>query len=113
MPEIKPHLTEDEVRSLLQEQFAAPVVHLEIVQGGQIAQTYSFTVAGQDYVIRFNHDNMGANFEKEAYIQQHFISPPIPMPRIVQVGRRQDLHFAIAHKAPGRRLDTLPPAEYT
>lgn len=112
MPAIKPALSVEQVTALLQEHFPTPIDHLSIINNGQIAETYSFTSGGQAYIVRFNRDNMGANFPKEAFIAGRIASPRIPMPRIVHIGRFQELHYSINVKVPGRPLDQLPPAEY-
>lgn len=62
--------------------------------------------------MRFNQDNMGANFPKEAFIAGRIASPHIPIPRIVHVGRLQELHYSITVKVPGRPLDQHSPTEY-
>jgi hygromycin-B 4-O-kinase len=108
---LKPQIAEHTVRALLEEHFARPVAELSTIHSGQIAQTFSFAVDRQDYIIRFNTSRMAANFGKEAYIAEHFADPRVPIPRIVRVGRFEDLHFAISHKVPGVTLISLPPAE--
>ncbi len=80
MPAIKPALSDEQVIALLQEHFPTPIEHLSVINNGQIAQTYSFTSGGQDYIVRFNRDNMGANFPKEAFIAGRITSPRIPIP---------------------------------
>ncbi len=112
MPAIKPALTDEQVIALLQEHFPTPIENLAGINNGQIAQTFSFTSGGQEYIVRFNRDNMGANFPKEAFIASRVASPNIPIPRIVHVGRFQELHYSISVKVPGRPLDQLPAAEY-
>ena len=112
MPVIKPALSDEQVLALLQEHFPAPAERLTVINSGQIAQTCSFTSGGQEYIVRFNRDNMGANFPKEAFIAGRIASPRIPIPEIVHVGRFQELHYSITVKVPGRPLDRLPPAEY-
>jgi hygromycin-B 4-O-kinase len=112
MPAIKPALSNEQVITLLQEHFSAPIEHLSGINSGQIAQTFSFTSGGQEYIMRFNRDNMGANFPKEAFIAERIASPAIPIPHVVHVGRFQELHYSITVKVPGRPLDRLPPAEY-
>src|SRR5579872_2919476 len=112
MPAIKPELTGEQIVALLQQHFPTSIEHLAGIHSGQIAQTFSFTSGGQEYIVRFNKDNMGANFPKEAFIAEHITSPRIPIPRIVHVGRFEGLHYSITVKAPGLPLDQLPLAEY-
>lgn len=112
MPAIKPALSDEQTITLLQEHFSAPVEQLFEITSGQIARTFSFTSGGQEYIVRFNRDNMGANFPKEAFIARRIASPRIPIPGIVYVGRFQELHYSITVKVPGRPFDQLSAAEY-
>ena len=112
MPAIKPALSDEQIIALLQEHFPTPIEHLSVVHGGQIAQTFSFSTGEQDYIVRFNRNNMGANFPKEAFIARRVASSRIPIPRIVHIGRFQELHYCISVKVPGRPLDRLSPMEY-
>ncbi len=106
MGSLKPKVGHDEVASLLDQQFGEPVRRLQPMAGGSVAQTFSFLVGTQEYVIRFNQ-HMGANFEKEAPISRTIASPRIPIPPIVRIGRLRDLHYAISLKVPGTGLDNL------
>src|SRR5215218_10336401 len=102
MTSLKQQVAETAIRALLWRDVDTPV------GGGQIAQTYAFAVGDEDYVIRFNRDNMMVNFEKEAYVYAHFASPRVPIPPVVKVGRLETLHYIITRKMPGRPLTALP-----
>lgn len=112
MSEIKPSITTTEVLTLLQGHFTSPVTQLTAVQAGQVARTFSFRVAEQAYIIRFNSPKLAGAFAKEKYIFDHFSSPLVPVPTIVDLGEFQTFSFAIAHKLPGVLLNKLPPTEY-
>jgi hygromycin-B 4-O-kinase len=111
MTSIKPQVAETAVRALLWQEFGTPPSHLTVVGGGQIAQTYGFAAAGQEYIIRFNRDNMLVNFEKEAYVARRFGSARVPIPPVFRVGRLETLHYIITQKMPGRPLTALPLGE--
>lgn len=106
MPDIKPVVEQQDVIALLQQYFAGPVTQLLPLEGGEIARTFAFTAEQQEYVIRFNQ-HMGANFEKEAWLYPRLAAAGIPIAPLVQIGRFHDLHFAIAHKIAGKRMNTL------
>ena len=120
---IKPLVAPEEVAPLLQGYFGHAVRDLQRVEGGNVAQTYSFAVseetdgegpgaaAPREYIVRFNPP-MPVNFEKEAYVYEHFASPLVPVPRVVHVGRLGEVHYAISVKAPGRNLLQIPRDEY-
>jgi hygromycin-B 4-O-kinase len=110
MPSVKPAVDQHQIIRLLEEHFGQPVTGLQQLEGGQIAQAVAFAVDGDEYVLRVHAQVMGANFEKEAYIARHR-APSVPVPEMVHVGQLGSMPYAITRKCPGRRLDTLPPAE--
>jgi len=77
------------------------------IERGQVAQTLAFTVEDQPYVLRFNADNMDANFEKEDFIARYFVVKEVPIPAMVRYGRLGELHFCITEKAEGQCMDQL------
>ena len=122
-PGIKPLVTSEMVLPLLHEYFERPILNLQHVGGGNVAQTFSFTVGprsdldaantegNQDYIASFN-PTMLLNFEKQAYVEENFASPTIPVPRQVHRGRLGEVYFAITEKAPGQNLLQIPRSEY-
>ena len=117
---IKPLVTTEMVLPVLREYFDRPIRNLEVIQGGNVAQAFSFSVGSgqveetgepQDFIIRFNPP-MTINFEKEAYAYDKFASPIIPIPRVIQLGRLENIFFAITEKISGRNLLQIPRPEY-
>src|SRR5687767_8362760 len=108
MSDPKPSLTTTQVLTLLQDHFALPVTGLTPVEDGNVARTFSFSVAGHDYIIRFNSSALAEAFAKEAYIFRHFTSPHVPMPTIEHLGHFQTFSYAISPKLPGQPLNKLP-----
>jgi hygromycin-B 4-O-kinase len=113
MPEdLKAKVDSEQVLPLLKHHFGTSVTDLTHVEGGQISRTFSFRVGEQEYIVRFNKDNMlTANLPKEAYLSQKLTPFRIPIPEIVHVGRLGELYFAISRKAPGQMVETLSPQE--
>jgi hygromycin-B 4-O-kinase len=112
MPDLRAVVQPEEVLNLLSQHFDASVINLTPVEGGQVARTFAFLVGEQEYIIRFNKDNMmTSNLLKEAYLSQKLASTRIPIPPILHVGRLGALHFAISRKVPGRMLETLSAQE--
>ena len=107
MSTIKPGVEQRAALMLLEERFDGPVTGLQSIAGGLVAQAFGFSAGGQDYIIRFNIDNMDANYEKEAYISKHYGSASVPIPRVVAVGRLRELRYCITRRAIGQRLDQL------
>ena len=107
----KPQIAEADVLALLHECFAAPIEDLEVVSGGQIAQTYGFSAGGERYILRFTQ-HMGANLDKELFIQRLLAASPVPTAPILHVGRLGDLHYATSRRIPGAPLTSLPPDAY-
>jgi hygromycin-B 4-O-kinase len=112
MNSIKPVVEQEMILALLRETFALPIEALTPIEGGQVAQTFSFTAGDQAYVLRFNPGSFDVTFAKELFIATHFASPRIPILPILKVGRLGDLSYAISRKRAGRRLLALSRAEY-
>lgn len=112
MPDLRPVVASEQVLALLSQHFSTPVPDLVPVEGGQVARTFAFRTAEQEYIIRFNHDIMlDSNLPKEMYLMRKFAGTRIPLAPILHVGRLGDLQFAISRKMPGQMLETLSPQE--
>ncbi len=112
MLDLRPVVEETQVLALLNEHFSMAVTDLVSVEGGSVARTFAFRLGSQDYIIRFNLDKMlTSNFPKEAYLWQKLASTSIPMPPVLQVGRLDNLYFAISRKMPGKTLMHYKPEE--
>src|SRR5689334_5329397 len=99
MPDLRATVEHEQVLTLLCQHFNEPVSDLAPVEGGQVARTFAFHAGEQEYIIRFNKDNMlTSNFPKEEYVYRRLAATRIPMPPIVRVGRLGELHFAISRK---------------
>lgn len=111
----KPQIAEADALALLREHFTAPIADLSVIPGGEIAQIYAFSVNGEGHILRFA-PHMGANLEKELFIQGLFASSPalslVPIPPIFHIGRLGALHYAISRRMPGMPLSKLPPSGY-
>jgi hygromycin-B 4-O-kinase len=117
---IKPLVTPAMALAVLQDHFKRPIQNLQIIQGGNVAQTFSFTLGSeeeagskgaQDYIVHFNAP-MSVNFEKEAYLYGKFASSLILIPRVVHLGRLGEVSFAITEKLPGLNLLQIPRSDY-
>lgn len=112
MPDLRPFVASDQVRGLLDQHFTAPIHDLVPVEGGQVARTFAFRADTQEYIVRFNYDNMlDSNLPKEVYLMRKLAGTAIPLPPVLHVGRLGELHFAISRKMPGQMLETLDPQE--
>ena len=114
MPDLRPIIEQKQALVLLRQHFTEPITNLVPVEGGQVACTFAFRAGEQDYILRFNSaDHLPISFAKEVYLSQTIASPQIPIPRVTQVGRWQNLHFAISHRVPGQMVEQLPVQEFT
>ena len=112
MESVKPIVAEEVIFSLLKEVFDQPVRELVPVQGGLIAQAFSFRAGEKEYILRFTKNMMEATYRKEAFMYQHFASPAIPIPPVLKVGLLGDVFYAITEKMPGKGLTFLSLQEY-
>ncbi|UCG88233.1 MAG: aminoglycoside phosphotransferase family protein [Gemmatimonadota bacterium] len=108
---IKPAVEEERIREVLAPVFGASTTEIAPLRGGHVAETFRVCAEGSEYVLRFNADNMDANYEKEAYICDRYRSQSIPIPEVISFGRSGELHYCITRKVAGTRMDQLPLAE--
>ena len=112
MPDLRPSIEREQVLALLRQHFSEPVTNLLPLEGSQVARTFAFRAGKQDYILRFNAaDHMPISFAKEAFLARTIASPQIPIPPVTQVGRWQNLHFAISLRVPGQMVEKLPVQE--
>ena len=107
----KPQVANEDVYALLRERFTESIEELSVVSGGEVAQTYTFSASGDGYILRLA-PSMGANLEKERFIQKLLASSRVPIAPILHAGRLGELRYAISRRMPGTPLTELPPAEY-
>jgi hygromycin-B 4-O-kinase len=112
MDSIKPIVEQETILALLQASFTTPIEALVSLEGGQVAQTFSFTAGDQAYILRFSPGSFDVTFEKERFIYTHFASSSIPIPPILKIGKLGELSYAISRKIAGRRLLALTRTEY-
>jgi hygromycin-B 4-O-kinase len=107
----KTKVNEKEVESFLDARFKEQVLDLEAIKGGELSQAFSFSVQGENFVLRVNADSTG--FHKDVYAFKYFGSAQLPIPEITEIGElNQAQHFAISKKAKGTVLDKLSEEEY-
>lgn len=109
MPDLRATISQKQVLTLLSQYFSQPTTELQQLSGGQISRTFSFQSGDNACIVRFNQDNMlSSNLPKEQYISRLLASTSVPMPKILHVGRLEDLHYAISQKAAGQMVQELP-----
>ena len=111
MSDIKPIIEESLILDLLNKSFDQPIEQLESIQGGHMAQVFSFRSGSDDLVIRFTKENLGS-FQKEKFIYDNFATPTLPIPPIIKLGEIGNLYYAISKKMTGRELTALSKDEY-
>jgi hypothetical protein len=58
MPDLRPVVELPQVLDLLNQDFSTPVTDLVPVTGDVVARVFAFHADGQDYIIRFNPDEL-------------------------------------------------------
>jgi len=107
MASTKPTLPLTSVQALLERDFQAPITALTVVEEGQIAQTFSFTVADQEAFLQFNPDNMNQAGRTEAFFRDRFEQAHIPIRRVLRTGTHEGLAYNVSAKVPGTALTSV------
>jgi hygromycin-B 4-O-kinase len=106
MSQFKPNMDAGSAAAFLNDYWNGEVSGLQAVEQGELSRAYFFQVKGNDYIIRFNHS--GEGFARELSLYEHYHAQGLPMPRIVDTGKREDLYYCISERAPGTTLVRLP-----
>lgn len=107
MSTIKTVVEKSKVLDFLQNTYDKEIPSVELLQGGEQSQAFSFFSKGKELVIRVNKKDY--SYRKDDYAYKHFQNPKIPMPKIIKVGKfDESLYFAISERVEGENFDTLP-----
>ncbi|SDN69954.1 hygromycin-B 4-O-kinase [Paenibacillus sp. yr247] len=109
MIQFKPKMDLSTAEIFLQNVLNGPVSGVQPIEQGELSKVFSYSHQGKDFVIHFNSSREG--FEKERYLHETFSSQGIPIPRILEIGRANELYFSIAEKASGRTIISYPETE--
>ena len=104
----KPNIPIQDTLQLLRGKFDDSVTELTLLSGGEWSQAYSFIYQSKKYVLRWCHSS--ETFEKDAFASK-FRSAAMPIPEIIDSGRRFDTYYAISAFAEGKYIDNLTSAE--
>jgi hygromycin-B 4-O-kinase len=107
---VRPDLDRRAVERFLQQRLGCSVQGLRALKPGELCKVYAFVADGHEFVIRLG--TMRESFERDRYAFENFGSPRVPIPRIVEIGRFDDLWFAISDRLPGTPMFDLPRDEY-
>jgi hygromycin-B 4-O-kinase len=108
---VKTKVEQDSVLSFLNESFGESISNLEFLKGGESSQAFAFESKGDQLVIRVNNDDV--SFKKDAYVEEHFSLPTVPVPHIIEIGKFDERYFyCISKKAEGKTVNNLSEDEY-
>jgi hygromycin-B 4-O-kinase len=79
---------------------------LSPIDQGEWSSAYSYRSGEDEFIIRFSH--LDEDFRKDQFAYS-FVSPKLPIPRIVKIGEAFGGYYAISEKAVGVAIDTLDP----
>jgi len=108
--QLRPELTLDQVRAFLRGNLGREPDELRALRPGGLSRVYAYDLAGAPFVVRFN--SRPEAFEADRVAHERFAGPGLPIPRVLELGRFGDLHFALSERLPGRIMWDIPAAEY-
>jgi hygromycin-B 4-O-kinase len=94
-PSAKREITVEEAFGFLSKHYSINVTDLKPLLGGKHSKAFSYESSGQGFIIRFNKEDRG--FLKDKYAFDNF-GQNISIPRIVEIGKHDDLFFCISEK---------------
>ena len=111
MSTVKTKIDQEIVFSYIKNNFDNSIFDLEFINGGEMSQAFSFQTSKGNFVIRVNTSSR--SFYKDQKAFELFGNKGIPIPKIIKIGRIDDVyHFAISEKAEGKHITDLSEEEY-
>lgn len=111
MSTVKTKIKQDIVFSFIKNNFDNSISNLELINGGEMSQAFSFQISKGNFVIRINTSSRAFYKDQKAF--EIFGNNGIPIPEIIKIGQIDDIyHFAISKKAEGKHITDLTEEEY-
>src|SRR5262245_51200591 len=104
----KPNISAQDTLRFLQEKLDTEVNDLTLLSGGDWSQAYSFVHQHQKYVLRWCYSS--ETFEKDM-LASAYHRDAMPIPKIIDSGTHDEIHFAISEFVQGQAINLLDPAE--
>jgi aminoglycoside phosphotransferase (APT) family kinase protein len=99
----QPYPSIEQVKVWLTRHHQAEISDLISLSGGFWSSAFSYRVGTQDLVIRLSDMAEGFAIDQAA---MRFISPNLPIPKVVDTGKAFDLNYAISERHYGRFIET-------
>jgi hygromycin-B 4-O-kinase len=109
-PELRPDVTLAQVGAFLADHLGAEPRDLRALKPGELSRVYAYDLAERPFVVRFN--TAPDSFEADRVAHERFAGPGLPIPRVLEIGRFGQLHFAISERLPGRIMWDITAEEY-
>ncbi len=94
----------DAATAFLGEHFNGHALGIEPLKNGAWSTAYAFTLNAEPFVIRFNAHL--EDFVKDRLIGE-VAHPAMKVPRIIEIGEAQGMHYAISHRVEAEFIDDL------
>lgn len=96
---VKSNYTKDDIQRFVSNKLGENVELNPVVEGID-SQVYSYSLSGKEYIVRINSNLEG--FRKDDYAYSHFKNDVIPIPKVIDYGKYNDIHYyCISEKANG------------
>lgn len=100
-PPAKRDISIEEAVGFLSQHYTQPIKQVEALKGGKHSKAFSYENNDRRLIIRFNKEDRG--FLKDKYASELF-GDTLPIPKIIEIGTYNDLHFCITEKALGETV---------
>ncbi|GAB6926129.1 hypothetical protein JCM10914A_01120 [Paenibacillus sp. JCM 10914] len=109
MKSFRPEMTMEQAVNVLNHVEQGQAVNITPIEMGELSKVFHYDVQGESYVIHFKNDL--SSLEKEQFVHNRFAPYGLPIPQVHQVGRYENLCYAIKDKVSGSPIATLEPQE--
>ncbi len=102
-------ITLAQAEAFLADRFGIPPGTVETIQPGAWSTVFGYTHQGRQRIVRFSHYLDDLQHDQRA---AGWSTPAMPVPRVLELGRAFDRHYAISDRVPGGFIDHLDGAGF-
>ena len=99
---LRPTVDPAQVTALLERRLGTPISDLQPFGHGALSRAFGFVADARPYVGRCRDADVG--YEPDRLAAERLASTDLPIPRVLEIGRFDGLHYAISERAPGAPL---------
>src|SRR5690625_4124496 len=102
MHSFKLNIGKEEAETILTTICNGLVSKVASIEMGELSKVFSFEQNSKNYVVHFKSDRI--SFDKSNFIYEHYSSQVLPIPKVVKIGKLNNIYYSINEKVSGKAI---------